>query len=350
MQGPAGAGPSGDRAPAAGEDVLGESVRDAARTLSPASDVTLFAHVNPDADALGSALALGMALRRRGAAVRVSFGSPHEVPRALRDLDVEGCLVPAESLPEASQLVVVLDTGSAERLGKLAEHVERSISRGGRVLVVDHHVANTRFGTQHLIDEGAEATVLLVLRLLDELGVQLDEALARCVYAGLVTDTRSFRNASAPVHRVAARLLEAGVEPEALARRLMDTHPFAWQRMVAGVLAESRLEREAAGGLGFAHATIELARWEGLPVEELDSVIDVVRTAAEAEVTAVFKELEPNRFAVSLRAESRVDVGWAAAACGGGGHRLASGFTDEGPVEQLLARLRRALDEAPLLD
>ena len=326
------------------------SVPEAARTLRSASDVTLFAHVNPDADALGSALALGMALRRRGATVRVSFGSPDEVPRSLRELDLEGCFVAAEDLPDVPPLVVVADTGSAQRLGKLAAHVERTIADGGEVLVIDHHVANTRFGTQHLIDEHAEATVLLVLMVLDELDVPLDSSLADCVYAGLVTDTRSFRSASPTVHRVAARLLETGVDPDALTRRLMDTHPFAWQRMLAGVLADSCLESEAAGGCGLAHATVDLERSAGLGAEELDSVVDIVRTTREAEVTAVFKELEPDRWSVSLRADSRLDVGWAAAACGGGGHRFASGFTAQGPVEDLLTRLRRALDDAPLLD
>ena len=328
---------------------LAAAVTDAARLLSDAADVTLFAHINPDADALGSALALGRALRRRGATVRVSFGWPGQPPVSLRSLDGDGLVVPADEVPAAPPTLVVCDTGSLQRLGPLSNRVDATVAAGGQVLVIDHHVANTRYGTHHVIDERAEATVLIVMRLLDELGVELDLPIARCLYAGLVTDTRSFRHAGADTHRAAARLLEAGVDPEATTRPLLDTHPFDWMRMLSRVLGAAQLEPSAAGGLGFVHTTVRLADAEGLGSEEIDSVIDVVRTTSEAEVAAVLKETAPGRWSVSLRADSRVDVGRAAAACGGGGHRLASGFTAEGEADDVLAALRTALDGAPRL-
>jgi phosphoesterase RecJ-like protein len=330
------------------EDVFGEAA-EVTRILSNASDVTLFAHINPDADALGSALALGMALRRRGTTVRVSFGAPDEPPLSLRDLDSDGLVVAADEVPSAPEVLVVLDTGSLQRLGRLADRVGATIAAGGQVIVVDHHVSNTRYGTHHVIDDRAEATVMIVLRLLDELGATLDLPIARCLYAGLVTDTRSFRHASAVTHRAAARLLEAGVNPEETTRPLLDTHPFAWLRMLSGVLGGASLESSAAQGLGLVHAIVRRTDSDGLGSEEIDSVIDVVRTTAEAEVGAVLKEIGPHRWSVSLRADSQLDVGHAAAACGGGGHRLAAGFTTSGSADEVLAALRRALDEAPRL-
>ncbi len=322
----------------------------AADVLAAASDVTLFAHVTPDADALGSAIALGTALRRRGATVRVSFASPAEVPVSLRALDGEGLVVAPGDVPAVPDTLVVLDTGSLERVGSLADRVEATVAAGGDVLVVDHHTSNTRFGTCHVIDESAEATVMIVLRLLDRLGAEVDLPVARCLYAGLVTDTRSFRNASTEAHRVAVRLLEAGVDPDQVTRPLMDTHPFAWFGMLSDVLGKARLEPEAARGLGLVYATAGLEQSDGLGSEELDSVVDVVRTTAEAEVTAVLKEMCRERWSVSLRADSRVDVGWVARACGGGGHRLAAGFTADGTAEHVLAAIRDALDRAPFLD
>lgn len=348
MSGQPGAATPGDVAPES-QDALGSAVTTAARVLAAAEDVTLLAHVNPDADALGSALALGMALRRRGARVRVSFGSPEEQPETLRPFDSEGLVVPAAEVPAVPPTLVVCDAGSLDRVGGLADRVAATIAAGGEVVVVDHHVANTRFGTLHVLDETAEATVMIVLRMLDELGAEVDLPIARCLYAGLVTDTRSFRHARASTHRVAVRLLEAGVDPESIARPLMDTHPFGWLRMLSHVLSAARLEPQAARGLGFVHTTVGLADSEGLGSEEVDSVVDVVRTTGEAEVTAVLKEIGPRRWSVSLRANNRLDVGRAAAACGGGGHRFASGFTADGSADDVLADLRRALDEAPLL-
>ncbi|MBA8925739.1 phosphoesterase RecJ-like protein [Kutzneria viridogrisea] len=317
--------------------------------LATAEDVTLLAHVNPDADALGSALALGLALHRRGARVRVSFGGPEQTPESLRGLDSAGLIVPAEAVPAAPPLLVALDTGSVDRLGALADRVAATTEAGGTVLVVDHHVSNTRYGTHHVVDDRAEATAVLVLRLLDALDVPLDEPIARCLYAGLATDTVSFRFAGPAAHRSAARLLESGVDAPAMLRQLMDSHPFGWLHMLSTVLGRAQLEPEAAQGVGLVHTHIRLADHEGLRAEEVESVVDVVRTTAEAGVAAVFKEFAQGEWTVSLRSTGALDVRSAAQRLGGGGHRMAAGFTAYGEPGQVLAELRAALDQATLL-
>lgn len=327
------------------QPAISAEVVQAAALLRTAREVTLLAHVHPDADALGSALALGLALHRRGAVVRVSFGEPDAVPESLADLDVAGLLVPAADVPAAPELLVALDAGSVARLGRLADRVRTA----RKVLVVDHHASNTRFGTHHLVDAGAEATAVLVLRLLDELGVELDYDIARCLYAGLVTDTRCFRFADAQTHLLAARLLATGVQPDAEARVLFDTHPFGWLGMLSTVLQRARLEPQAARGLGLVHTAVLTSDASGLRTEEIESVVDLVRTASEAEVAAVLKEIGPDRWSVSLRAKQHLDVGAAATLLGGGGHRLASGFTADGTAGEVLAALRTALAAAPFL-
>jgi bifunctional oligoribonuclease and PAP phosphatase NrnA len=326
-----------------------DDLASAVSLLRTARDVILLAHVNPDADALGSAIALGMALRRRGATVRVSFGAPAEVPETLRGLDPDGLVVPASDVPPSAELLVALDCGSQARLGRLADRVPATVAAGGSVLVVDHHASNTRFGTHHVIDDRAEATVVLVLRLLDELGVELDEQLARCVYAGLMMDTSMFRRAAPGTHRLAARLLDTGLDAEALARELVDSHPFAWMKMLAAVLGRARLEPDAAGGFGLVHTVVYQSDMDGARLEEVESVVDILRTTTEAEVAAVLKETGPGRWSASLRAVGKVDVSSAAVELGGGGHRLAAGFTALGTAEEILAALRAALDNPVLL-
>ncbi|MGH3770675.1 MAG: DHH family phosphoesterase [Pseudonocardiaceae bacterium] len=317
----------------------------AAELVGGATDVTLVAHVHPDADALGSALALGRALRQRGAAVRVTFGAPAHTPESLRGLDVADLIVPPDQVPVRPELLVALDTGSRSRLGCLADRVDTASA----VLVIDHHATNDRFGTHHLVDPGAEATVVLVLELLDELQVQLDEPMARCLYAGLVTDTGCFRRADPGTHLLAARLLAVGVDPDALARELRDTHPFGWLAVLAGALGRARLELAAARGLGLVHTTVLLADVADLRDAEVGSVVDLVRATSEAEVAAVLKELGPDQWSVSLRAKQRLDVSAAAAEFGGGGHRLAAGFAADGTAERVLDALRAALHRAPAM-
>ncbi|MGB8962493.1 MAG: DHH family phosphoesterase [Pseudonocardiaceae bacterium] len=315
----------------------------AAELIGTARDVTLVAHVHPDADALGSALALGMALRQRGATVRVSFGEPAQAPHSLRTLDVAGLIVSPGHVPAQPELLIALDTARRSRLGCLADRIDTA----GAVLVIDHHATNGGFGTHQLVDAGAEATAVLVLELLDELAIPLDEPIARCLYAGLVTDTSCFRRADPGTHAVAARLLAAGVDPNATTRELLDTHPFGWLAMLAAVLGRAQLEPASAQGLGLVHTTVRVADAAGLRSEEIESVVDLVRTTSDAEVAAVLKEICPHRWAVSIRAKQRLDVSAAAAEFGGGGHRLAAGFSADGTAEDVLDALRTALHRAP---
>jgi bifunctional oligoribonuclease and PAP phosphatase NrnA len=306
--------------------------------LNSARDAVLIAHINPDADTIGSALALGMVLRRRGVRVAVSFAEPAEVPASLADLDTEGLLVPPAQVSGA-EVVVALDASSVDRLGSLAVHMDTARA----TLVIDHHVSNTGFGTHHLVDGGAEATVVLVQDLLDRMGEPLDLAVARCLYAGLVTDTSGFRRATPSTHERAARLVAAGVDTDALTRSLTGSHSFGWLGMLSAVLGRAVLSPSAAGGRGLVYTVVRHGDTAGLGPDEVESVVDIVRTAREAEVCAVLKELRPGRWSVSLRAVSTVDVREIAVSRGGGGHRLAAGFTVVGSEAEAVAEVLAAI-------
>ncbi|WIV53316.1 DHH family phosphoesterase [Amycolatopsis nalaikhensis] len=325
---------------------LAQDIRDAAALLASATDVTVLGHVRPDADALGSALALGRALHQRGAKVRVSFGEPDEAPETLRWLDEDGLLTHPDDLPDTEALLVCVDTPVPKRLGRLAGRVELA----GEVLVIDHHATNTYYGGCNVVDESAEASAILVFRVLDAMGVEPDEPIARGLYAGIVTDTSGFRRASPETHRMAARLLEAGVDPEAVVRRIVDERPFAWLPMLSSVLSGAELEPEAARGKGFVHAVVDLDAARTVRGEEVESVIDVVRSVREAAVAAVLKQdpARPEQWQISLRSTG-IDVSAVAAEFGGGGHRRAAGCTIAGTADEVLAGLRDALERAPLL-
>lgn len=327
-----------------------EPLRAAALLLADATDVTLLGHVSPDADAFGSAIGLGSVLRDLGAHVRVSFGNPNEVPESLRHLDPDHLFVSADEVPAAPPLLVVLDCGSLDRLGRLADRVAATRAAGGDVILIDHHVANAGFGTVNVIDDGAEATATLVLRLVDELGASLTEPAARAIYAGLLTDTGSFRRATPDTHRTAARLLAAGVDPNATARPLFDGHSFGWLGMLARVLSRVELDMTAARGLGLVHTTVTTEDVAGLRSEDAETVINIIRSTREAEVAAVLKQAGPDRWTASLRAVSKIDVSAAARALGGGGHRLGAGFTLDGSAAEVIDRVKIELDRAPLLD
>ena len=183
---------------------------------------------------------------------------------------------------------------------------------------------------------------MLVAELLDEWGKPIDTAVAHCLYAGLTTDTGSFRWATPRALRLAARLVELGVDNASVSRELLDSHPFAWLPMLSRVLATARMLPDAAQGRGLVYAVVGHADWLAARSEEVESIVDIVRTTQQAEVAAVFKEIEPLHWSVSMRAKS-FDLARVAAGFGGGGHRLAAGYSAAGSIQQVLAELQRAL-------
>lgn len=325
---------------------------DAVRLLSSyREEVVLACHVVPDGDALGSMLALGVALRDRGTRVLASWGSePFEVPAPYAGLPGLDLLVPAEQVPEAPGLLVTFDTGSSDRLGSLADRVAAAQD----VLVVDHHVSNTRFGTVNLVDVDAAATAVVVVELLDRMGLAVTADVAAPAYTGLVTDTGSFKYvATTPaVHQLAARLLATGIRHDLISRAIWDTAPFGYVQLLGQACARAVLEPDAVGGLGLVWTAIGLddLAAHGLALADVEGVIDVIRRAEEAEVAVVVKaDPADGLLKVSTRSKGAVDVGAVCQSLGGGGHRFAAGFTAPADVAGALAALRTALATAPHL-
>jgi phosphoesterase RecJ-like protein len=210
-------------------------------------------------------------------------------------------------------------------------------------VVIDHHDSYQLFGTANYVDPSADSTTMLIAELLDAWGKPIDASVAHCLYAGLTTDTGSFRWASARAHRLAARLLELGVDNAAISRTLLDTHPFSWLPMLARVLSSARLLPDAAGGRGLVYAVVGHQEWADARPEEVESIVDIVRTTSQAEVAAVLKEIEPAHWSVSMRAKTAVDLAAVASSFGGGGHRLAAGYSATGAADDVVRALTHAL-------
>jgi phosphoesterase RecJ-like protein len=321
--------------------VAGDRVdaRTAADLLSAAETVSVVCHVYPDADTIGAGLALALVLDHAGKHVEVSFAAPAELPESLQSLPGGHLLVSPDAMRRDADLVVTVDIPSVNRLGALSELADP----GREVLVIDHHASNQLFGSANYVDPSADSTTMLVAELLDVWGKPIDAGVAHCLYAGLTTDTGSFRWASARAHRLAARLVELGVDNASISRTLFDTHPFAWLPMLSRVLASAELLPDAAGGLGLVYAVVAHEEWANARPEEVESIVDIVRTTQQAEVAAVFKEIEPGHWSVSMRAKS-YDLARVASAFGGGGHPHAAGYSAVGSVDDVVKALYAALD------
>jgi phosphoesterase RecJ-like protein len=321
---------------------------EAVRKLTPGGtgdDIQLICHVNPDGDALGSMLGFALGLRRLGyTRLRATFPGAFEVPEPYKALPGTDLLVPEHEAYAAAALVMTFDVAAESRLGGLVE----LLPAAPQVIVVDHHASNTRFGAVNLVDPRAAATSVVVDGLLGRLGVPLDAEIAECLYVALATDTGSFKfDMTTPeVHELAARLIATGIQPGEISRRTFDTRPFGAVKLVGEVLGRAALDPTAAGGRGmvWTYATLTDLKRHGQRPYVLDSLIDPVRSVAEADVAVVVKQLGEAEWAVSLRSKGAVDVSRVAATFGGGGHRLAAGFTGYGAPGDVVVAVRAELD------
>jgi len=313
----------------------------AAEVLSAAKQVALACHVNPDTDALGSMLGLSIFLRSRGANTACSFANdPFVVPRWAEVLAGTDALVPPKEFPAEPGIMVTCDAASLDRLGSLGANA----ARARELIWIDHHVSNEGLGTIPLIDPSASSTCEMVYRLVRAMGGELPDEAAMCLYAGLVTDTGRFQYASVrpDTLRLAAELREHPFDHTRLAQALYEDNATTYLKLLGVALHRITLAEQA--DLIWTYLTQADLADAGVHPSETDDLIDVVRTARETDVAAVMKQQRDGRFRVSLRSRGSHDVSKVASIFGGGGHRLASGYTSNhglaGTVERLEAALR----------
>ena len=311
----------------------------AAQVIDGADVVALACHVNPDGDALGSMLGLFHVLRAAGRDVVASFPPPFVVAPHYRELPGLDLLTKPDDFPVEPEVMVTFDCGSLGRLGGLQAAAEAA----QELVVLDHHVSNTRYGTINVIDPDAAASGVLVRRLVQELGLSLDDPAAVSLYAALVCDTGRFQyDTTTPgVFDLARELVEFDVPVSRLSRQLFEEHRFAYLQLLAEALANAQLDIERR----FVWTAVrqEMLERHDVTLEEVEGLIDILRRTTEAEVTCVLKEETSGAFRVSLRSLGDVDVRAIAANHGGGGHRFAAGFESTLDVDDLVAQIRDAL-------
>ncbi|MET0761345.1 MAG: bifunctional oligoribonuclease/PAP phosphatase NrnA [Thermoleophilaceae bacterium] len=308
--------------------------------LRQADKLLLTTHENPDGDALGSLLAMHRMLEQLGKD-SLMFMSPDEfpLPWEYRGFAFDG-LVGAPPVDVSERTIVFLDCGNIDRMP-----VDFLQEDGLHILNIDHHHDNTRFGTVNLVCPIASCTAEIVWRLSKELDVEITPGIADALYVGLVTDTGRFmyENTSADAHRMAAELIEAGVQPHPVYRRLWEDLPFRRLQLLQRALAS--VERHDEGAITIAHLVKRDYEETGALETDSEGVVDHMRAVEGTRVAVLVRELlsedREGMRKVSLRAtDGSVDVSKVAREFGGGGHPQAAGFSTPVPYAELVERLR----------
>ncbi|MBM3665957.1 MAG: bifunctional oligoribonuclease/PAP phosphatase NrnA [Actinobacteria bacterium] len=313
-------------------DRVVEEIRDGDRFL-------LTTHENPDGDALGSLLATHSILRALGKD-SIMFLAAKEFP-----LPVEYRFMPLEEVfheppaDMADRVVVFLDCGNIDRMP-----VDFLTRDGEKVLNVDHHHDNTRFGTTNLVDVEASSTAEIVFDLAGRLGVEITPGIATALYVGLVTDTGKFmyENTDARTHRMAAALVEAGVNVNDIYRRLYEHAPLEKLKLIARAL--EKIELHDDGALAVTYISEHDYEVTGASETLTEGIIDHLRTIDGTLVAGVVRD-QPERGRagrkVSLRStDGRIDVSAIAREQGGGGHQRAAGFGTDLSYDEVVEFLR----------
>jgi phosphoesterase RecJ-like protein len=310
----------------------------AADVISSAPALALACHHTPDGDALGSMLALAILATEHGKEVVASWPEPFPVAPHYEFLPGLGLATKPHDFPPAPDVMVTFDCGSIGRLAELG-HPARSARE---LIVIDHHVSNDGYGTINVIDPDAAASAVVVRRLVQLLGWDLNRDAAMCLYTGVVCDTGRFQydNTTPEVFALAQELSGFQLPIGEITRKLFEEHRLAYLKLAAEAIDRAEYDADRRFVATWVLAD-DLAR-HGVLIEETEGLIDLVRRTSEADVSAVLKET-PEGTKVSLRAVNDYDVSKLAVDFGGGGHRAAAGFLSEESVPEVLAAIRRRL-------
>lgn len=309
-----------------------------ADALRGADRVLIVAHVNPDADALGSSLALAEGLKALGKRPGIYVDGP--VPSTFSFLPLSGLRVGLEE--GGWDTGVVLDCPSLDRTGPAAA----ALAGCPTLVNIDHHPGNAGFAHAAWAEPAAAATGELVHGVLVALGAPIGPAAALGLYAALADDTGGFRysNTTSATLRLAADLVDLGVRPAEVAQSLFDRWTPQGLRLLGAALA--RIETLAGGAAALAVLDRGLFAACGASDEDADPVINYLRGLEGVRVAAVLREAAPGKQRLSLRSFGAVNVSALAGQFGGGGHACAAGATLPDGLDEAAERVRRALEEA----
>ena len=297
-------------------------------------------HVNPEGDAIGSVLALGLALKGLNKEVHVLTEDP--VPESLLFLPGAGGIV-HEAPGGAFDIAFALDCGDRERLGKQF----MKVSGVGKIINIDHHVSNTRFGEINHVDPKASSASEIVYDLLLAIPAPVTVEIAENIYTGVLTDTGSFHysNTTPKTLSVARACLSAGVDPWRVAEQVYENQPVARLTLLSRVL--QTLEFHSEGRIGCVTLTRRMFEETGATLPMAEDFINFPRSVRGVEVAILFREVNPEKFRVSFRSRRAVDVARIAGLYDGGGHVNASGCTVDGSLgdvkDKILGSVKAAL-------
>ncbi len=311
---------------------------DIAAILKTCNHILISVHRNPDGDALGSQLALMLALGKLNKSAEAQNIDP--VPEIYRFLPKSEKIRTGNTVPTKYDAVIVLDS-EPSRTGLFEDGYPADT-----LINIDHHVTNPREWKFTWLDTSASATGEMVYELIKQLGIDADREIALCLYTAIFTDTGSFRysNTTPKSMRIAAEQVEAGADPWLVTENVYESFAYRRLKLLGYVLAD--MERSEDGRIAWVVVTEDLYHRCGASSEDTENFVNFVRTVKGVEVAVLFRQTGSSQYKISLRSKGRVDLSGVAQSLGGGGHKNAAGSVLDGGLEEVKKRVLDAVNKA----
>jgi bifunctional oligoribonuclease and PAP phosphatase NrnA len=313
--------------------------------LQSAGTVVILTHVRPDGDAIGSQLAMALALRKLGKTVLA--WNEDGLPESFAFLTGSELITMPPDEPMEFDVVLALDTAAKDRLGTGIKAV-----RAYTTLVnVDHHTSNPGYGDLNYIDVQAPATGQIIYQLLQDQKLPFSPEIADALFVAISTDTGSFRyqNTTAQTFEIAGKLVEAGVDLATISNRVYESYPKRRILLLGELLNEATFH--ANDRIATFSLTEETKARLAIDPADVDGLIDVIRSVDTVVVAIFFEELADQRVRISVRSKDlRVDANRICSTWGGGGHQLAAGARIRGTLEEVRTKVISYVSDEVLKD
>lgn len=314
--------------------------------LQQENDFLLIAHTSPDGDTIGSCLALYTVLRAMGKQAQVAC--EHIVPYLYAFLPGAETIVKPEALHRSFSNAIAVDCAVIDRMGSAGTLFNSARETGN----IDHHISNNAYGAYTLLDTSASATGEIVFALYQALApaipLNIQQDIATLLFVAISTDTGNFAysNTTPTTLRIAAALMESGIDTAEINRRVYRMVPIGKTRLCGYVLSTMQLFEQGRIGV----ATILLSDLErlGACVEDVEGMVDGVRDVDTVEIAMILRERRDGGYKASLRSKRYVDVSAIAGKFGGGGHLRAAGCNYDGTLQAFHNEILQAAKEALL--
>ncbi|MBO4733188.1 MAG: bifunctional oligoribonuclease/PAP phosphatase NrnA [Clostridia bacterium] len=303
------------------------SVSAAARFLRKHDNYIILTHASPDGDTLGAAYALYYGLKETGKSASVIC--PETIPQKYSYFAVE-----TESIKAENATVVAVDVADEKLLGQLEESFSGKID-----LCIDHHISNTRYAKNLLLDASASAVCETLYELLVKMKVNINDVTAKALYTGIATDTGCFKyaNVTAKTHVIAAELFEYNINASEINRLMFDTKRKNLLELEKMVLETA--EYHFGDKCILLSVTDEMQKKTGCSGTELEGIAIISRSVEGVLAGITVKQTSADEFKISLRTFSPLDASAICKELGGGGHKGAAGVTLKGTLGEVKAKI-----------